>query len=520
MKKIITLLLCIAIFTGGCSSNNTETVKKDKTASPDYGGTVKMGCVPIDTLNPLITQHSSVSDFLSLVYDGLFNTKNDFTALPILASSFTVSSDNTVYTVKLRDGIKFHSGKTLTSEDVVSTLTYISFYGGRYSSVLESIAAYSADGDDKVIFTLSSPKSDFVNDLDFPILPSGLGADSFMAQNGDFIPDGTGMYKYDGCIKYKNIYLKYNPSWHGESGRPYIDNIDVEILSDSDTVISAFDSGETEILLTSWKNIDELGLTSNVYNKFSVKQNRFTYIGINSGAAAFDTKEERLSLSGLIDYEKLVEEITLGNGERAFSPIRSEAYYNTDSENVKSKNKNASSPDTAYREDNIDEDTHKINLLYNTGSKTKERLAMSLKKMIESGGYSVVLDGCDFETYSSKVTAQQYDLYVGEVIMPGSADLSFMFGSQRSSQNLTVFHSSELDALTSNLQIASDKNEKQVAFENFKNYYDENAIQIPLYFTDGAVFVNKRIHGKLTPNMSDMLCGFENLYIKEKTSDK
>ena len=52
------------------------------------------------------------------VTDGLVNTDRSGKIVPALAESWTVSTDGTVYTFKLRPGVKFSSGNPLTAQDV------------------------------------------------------------------------------------------------------------------------------------------------------------------------------------------------------------------------------------------------------------------------------------------------------------------------------------------------------------------------------------------------------------------
>src|SRR6266446_3277532 len=56
------------------------------------------------------------------VYEGLYSLDSSNRPIPMLAESHTVSKDGLVYTFKLRQGVKFHNGKEMTSEDVVASL--------------------------------------------------------------------------------------------------------------------------------------------------------------------------------------------------------------------------------------------------------------------------------------------------------------------------------------------------------------------------------------------------------------
>ena len=179
MKKITfltSIILALAVLVCGCSitDKSKTAVQTEVQNSQEEADVIRLGCVPPDTLNPLITVHASVSDFLSLVYEGLFQTEPDQTATPVLASEIIASDDNTVYTVKLKEGIRFHNGKAFTSADVTATLDYIFMYGGKYAYIKDKILLYAAESDYSVKITLNSSVSDFANLLDFPILPSGL----------------------------------------------------------------------------------------------------------------------------------------------------------------------------------------------------------------------------------------------------------------------------------------------------------------------------------------------------------
>ena len=523
LTKLMSVLVAVSLLLCGCSSQKTNpTTTTEETESQKNGGTVKMACVPVDTLNPLITQHSSISDFLSLVYEGLFVTLPDLTTEGVLATEYAVSEDNTVYTIKLKEGVKFHNGKEFSAEDVVATIGYISSYGGNYYPVVEKILGCDAPSSHTVTIILKSPVSDFMNSFDFPILPAGLGYADFLNPCPTFYPVGTGMYIYDGTLEYKNIYLKANTNWHSGNNRPHIDKVDIEILSDDSTVVSAFDAGAVDVLTTSWQNPAEINLTSDLYNTYKTEQNRFTFLGINTGAAAFDTKEERVAFSSHIDSKTLCDDIMLGSAVAASSPVRDNVYFNEQNQSPSAEDE--TTPDNAsatvsYSTEASGGQVTELYLLYNSSSKTKERLALAIKHRLDTAGYPCTLDPQPYEAYLAKVAGCEYDLYVGEVSIDNCANLSFMFGEERNLQNVCTFYTSELSTLVSNLNRMSGKENKGVAWVNFKKYYNDECFQVPLYFTNGEAYVNKRISGKLVPNISTLLYGFENLYLESTKTE-
>ncbi len=512
----LVLMLAIIISAGalaGCSSDRNSIGTAPGRLVPKNGGAIQLGCVSIDTMNPLITEHASVSDFLSLIYEGLFVLKSDLGVEGVLAKSFKASENNTVYTIELRDNVHFHNGKKFTSADVVATMNYISMHTSRYRSFMQYVAGYFSDGDYTFVIKLNTPKTDFVNNLDFPILPEALMADDFLQSNSSFVPNGTGMYVYKETVAYKDIILTANENWHNGSDRAYINEVHIEILSDEETIISAFDAGAIDALTTSWKGYGELELASEVFTAFENEQNRFSFIGMNCLSELFDTAKERRSVQSAIDSERLCRDIMLGHAVPASSPVRDGVYYNpSEAASAQTRTEDGEAAPKAASRKEKDETSIAVRLLYNSDNKTKNRLAVAIKQQLDASGYLVELDGRGGSEYRSMVALSDYDIYLGEVLMTGSCDMQFMFSSPLN--GICNYDDSEFRTLVSNLDLAVSEDGKIKAWDSFEKYYTNAAVQIPLYFTNKASFINKRINGKLKPNLSVPYYGLDDMYIE------
>jgi len=283
--------------------------------------------------------------------------------------------------------------------------------------------------------------------------------------------------------------------------------VEISVLTDEKTIISAFDVGAIDVLSTSWENIADMNLTSSMYNVFECEQNRYTFIGINCNCAAFDTASERRKIASAINAESVAADIMIGNAVAATSPMRESVYFNGDT-NVRQEKWHE------RRENSEGDEAVKFTLLYNSGSKTKSRLASAIRQQLEAHGYEVTLNEQPFEVYSERVMLDGYDLYIGEVNFNNCADLSFMFGNAPGSMRMCNYFDSEFTNLVSNLNLMNGKEDKTIAWNNFENYFVRNAIQIPLYFTNGALLVNKRISGTPKPNISNLYYGIAEMYIE------
>jgi peptide/nickel transport system substrate-binding protein len=128
-----------------------------------------------DHFDPAVGNKFSDSMTLANLYDSLVFPDYDGSIKPCLATSWTVSPDNLTYTFKLRKGVKFHNGKTLTADDVVFTTTRLLDIGEGYAYLLRSkdktgqiisgIKTVRAVDPLTVEFTLVKPFGPFVNAL-------------------------------------------------------------------------------------------------------------------------------------------------------------------------------------------------------------------------------------------------------------------------------------------------------------------------------------------------------------------
>ena len=76
-----------------------------------------------------------------------------------LADSYTVSEDGKVYTIKLRQGVKFHNGQEMTADDVVASMSRWLELSGKAKALLEGTVFEKAD-DYTITMTLPEAYAD------------------------------------------------------------------------------------------------------------------------------------------------------------------------------------------------------------------------------------------------------------------------------------------------------------------------------------------------------------------------
>ena len=128
--KLIFVYSLLTVFLISCSGSSTETTKV-AVGGKQYGGELKfMSSEKIASLYPIESIDVFSQRVLGQMYEPLF--KIDLTSLkatPLIAESFEMNGNASVYTFKIRKGIKFHEddcfsdgSRELTAEDVKFSL--------------------------------------------------------------------------------------------------------------------------------------------------------------------------------------------------------------------------------------------------------------------------------------------------------------------------------------------------------------------------------------------------------------
>jgi peptide/nickel transport system substrate-binding protein len=219
-------------------------------ATPKKGGRFRLACTDAtvyDILDPALFSNL----YMSLVNFGLLRNclteiAPDGKLIPELAESWEASPDAKVWTFKLRKGVEFHNGKSLTAEDVVATLNH--HRGEESKSPVKDIIKPVTDikaGDREVAVTLAEGNADFgylMSDPHLGICPAKTegGIDW---QSGT----GTGGYILESFDPGVQTTAKRNPNYWKE-GRAHFDEVQALFIPDASARVNALNLGEIEAM--------------------------------------------------------------------------------------------------------------------------------------------------------------------------------------------------------------------------------------------------------------------------------
>jgi peptide/nickel transport system substrate-binding protein len=171
------------------------------------------------TTDPFRETSAPGFQLLRHVYEGLFALDANLEPQPLLAESWKFSEDGKTLDIKLREGVIFHNGKTMTAADVVYSLNYYRANAAN-KAFLASIDSVTATDGLKVSIKLKAPSGAFIadlaNPLTIPIVPEGSADNRGLVAH----PVGTGPYYIESFDPQVRAVLKRFDKYVSPKGPP------------------------------------------------------------------------------------------------------------------------------------------------------------------------------------------------------------------------------------------------------------------------------------------------------------
>lgn len=232
------------------------------TAAPaqQMGGTLMVAHpATFPTADPHFITAQVNSNIFPHIYEMLVTVGEDMAPELQLAEAYEASADGLTYTFTLREGVKFHNGKVMTSADVLASWQrYKDISPGNRS--LAPVASMAAPDALTFVVTLASPNPLFLESLISPTYPIAIipAEEAAKAQN-QIEPIGTGPYKLTEMMPDSRIVLErfedYSideskaDGFDGYAGKrvAYLDSIVFTVIPEANTRASALEAGEAQM---------------------------------------------------------------------------------------------------------------------------------------------------------------------------------------------------------------------------------------------------------------------------------
>jgi peptide/nickel transport system substrate-binding protein len=258
------------------------------------------------------------------VYNRLVDIDDNFNVIPELATEWSVSDDGKTWTFKLRDGVKFHSGKDFTSADVVYTFKRLldPAQGFGSTAVLQFMDPNGIAAPDPrtVTFTTKEAVAEFpvlISNKFTNIVPDGATHDQLRLKG-----DGTGPFMQEQFTPNAPVrILRKNPNYW-DAGLPKSECIRVTVAQEPVAAVSAIKAGQVDLVL----NVDPSVITAlqgdaNVELLETGASNTMT-VSMWIDTPPFDKIQVRQALKAVVDRQAMLDTVLLGFGEPgADSPV-------------------------------------------------------------------------------------------------------------------------------------------------------------------------------------------------------
>jgi peptide/nickel transport system substrate-binding protein len=314
---------------GGVGFDLSGAVAPDRAlAQGPSGGLVKAGvAMPHGAIDPVLVNDSGSYQLIFQVAEFLCITQPDLTLKPVLAESWSHNADGSVWTFKLRRGVKFHNGREMQAEDVVATFNRLSDPGGASNALAAFKGVLSKGGTRKideytVAFHLDAPNGNFpyavsIDNYNAVILPANYTG----KYESDFM--GTGPFRLDNYRPRQGATLIRNPDYWGPKALP--DRIEFKFYSDLQPRLIALQSGDVDIL-DAVPVVMSPALRANPGIKMiQVRSANHRQLHMRCDMAPFTDKRVRRAFALCLDRKKLVDGLCRGMGvmgnDSPFAPL-------------------------------------------------------------------------------------------------------------------------------------------------------------------------------------------------------
>jgi peptide/nickel transport system substrate-binding protein len=497
----VALVACVAPPGGVPTPVATTTSSAPATSTqPKSGGTIRTGQVgDIANLDGHYANQLSATT-VQMAFEKLAVYDVQLQPQPVLAESWDINSDSTRFTFHLRKGVQFHNGREFTSDDV--KYNFLRVRDPKVAPLAGTLAPQSAwftsiDTPDKytVLLTADKPRPGI---FDLLSAFNMVDKETVEGPNGQTTINGTGPFKFVEWASGDHITLTRNPNYW-QSGRPYIDGIQISILRDAQSMVTQLEAGALDAAYAP-PLVDTVRLQQNP--KFQAIVNaqlgQFFYVNQNVTMPLFQDKTVRQAMNYALNRQRITQTVLqnlCGNPISLPWPQPSPAYdqaknatYSYDLEKAANLLKQAGVTGASFE------------ISYNTGGFSQEFASMAqiYQSDLRALGLDVTLKPVDGPTFTQ--TGQQHTyqgLRIGSGAGAGNYEASTMLQST-SAYNYAGNFAGFKDDMYTQLVLAAttepDAAKRKLAYTNLNDYLLDQSFTFAFAWYPSIVVVSSKVH--------------------------
>ena len=449
-----------------------------------HGGTLMFGTSKaVDSPHPFTTTVSVDGYIKEMWLEPLIQLAGS-DLIPVLATSWVANDDSTIWTFHLRQGVKFHNGEELTSDDVIWTVNYVkdAENAARGHAEINS-AVDSIEAVDKYTVQFNMKGSQPA----FPLTISAIKVLPIVAANslerGEIQVStgtpGTGPFKFEEWVpSTRTVVTRFDDYW---GGKPYLDKIIFQLISSATGRGNALRTGELQITERMDPTFANRVLSGEIRG-ITVDApflSGYRRILINTTSPIFTDPNVRLAAIHAMDMEKLLDEAFFGLGDLVQLPVPPGSVWDIALEECCPKV--PADPDKAREllaASNYNGEA--VRLIIQRG---REAVGESISRQLREVGFKVNMQVMESAIYSERQVSGDFDItpeggsFDGDPVLDSQARWRCEEGDRRIS-NKSGHCNPELDAAIDAYFELTDLDERVAQFKvAYKLFQDELTVK-------------------------------------------
>jgi peptide/nickel transport system substrate-binding protein len=316
---------------GGSSATKAAGASSTSSAPATKGGTLKLALqAPAAAINPLTI--ADAGGLCILAQTGEFLTFDNNVKLqlePMLATSWKHNGDGTVWTFKLRSGVKFHNGQPMTADDVVYTFQQQADPKNAANALSTFQGVLKPEGVRKVDSSTVAFHLEAANG-NFPYIISSDNYNSIIVPKGtDFgtwgkTMIGTGPFKLKSYAAGSSADFVANPAYWG--GAPNLDGTSFGFYSSQQPQIVALQGGAVDTIVQFVPSGAQAILANaSQYSIIKLRSSNHRELSMRTDQAPFTDPRVRQAIAYSLDRPAMVQALLQGYGQvgndNPFAPL-------------------------------------------------------------------------------------------------------------------------------------------------------------------------------------------------------
>lgn len=518
MRKLLLILLVLTFLTSAqtCRRRSGDTV------------TVALS-EKFTTLDTLTSKSSGAADdrIRNLLFNTLARKNEKFEYVGELARDIQTSADSMTITFTLRDGVKFHTGKELTSADVKYTFDELFKSESNKAAAMFDTVPLSKEEAAKVAPTANAnpaevPKTKKVAQVTsveatdpktvvfkvarpalrnqllahlvaIPIIPEGTAA-----QQKDS-PTGSGPFKFVSFDASQNI-IELTANMDYWDGAPKIPKLRVKTITDATALQAELQTGGVDIAPNpSNLQPDSLKALSSDPN-LRLEQfegSNIRYLVFNCQSAPLNNPKIRKAIGYAIDRRKIIADLLANQAKVAHSIVPDQSWSYASGHEY--------SYDPALAKQMLQEAGYKkesIVFKYDSASAMVNQYAQVIQSSLVEIGLDVRIETLEANVIRQQLSQGQFQMFTGQFV-GGNQDPIFLrdlFSSAKipapptfAGFNRSRYKNDEVDKTIEDAVNATDQTQAKQLYGKAWEIVSNDLPLLPLWYPANIVVANKRI---------------------------